>query len=187
MTTYRAPEPPTMRRLASLSLLIAAACSGADSNVKIGTTDGPRAPDDMAITTTTGAMMLTVRADSLRMRMSDAARATMDSEMTKSDTGTGFGAWVTRKAMGLARKGMSMEVSVPLSGVQDARVVGGTIVFTYKGATSDPFQAAKVNNRKLLESFKSEDAEQFAAYVRGRVGAGSAVPAPATSPAPTKF
>lgn len=176
-----------MRRLASFVLVLTAACSGGDSSVKIATADGARPPDDMAITTTKGEMMLTVRTDSMRMRISDAMRASVDSAMTKNDTGTGFGAWIARTAMGVARKGMSVEVSVPLSSVQDARVVDGTLVFTYKSGTRDPFQNVKANKRPLLESFKSEDAEQFAAYVRGRIGARGPVPAPARSPAPTKF
>jgi hypothetical protein len=182
-----------MRTLACFALVFVAACSGGDSSVKIATADGARPPDDMAITTTRGAMMLTVRADSMRMRISDAARATIDSAMTKNDTGTGFGAWVKRKAMGAARKGLSMEISVPLSNVQDARVVNGALVFTYKPGTRDPFQNVKADKSPLLESFKSEDAEQFAAFVRGRIGAGAPVAppakasAPAQSPAPTKF
>ena len=180
-----------MRRLASIAIVLAAACSAGDSNVKVSTSDAARPPDDMAITTAQGGMMLTVRADSMRMRISDAMRASVDSAMTAKDTGTGFGAWVARKAMGLARKGMSVEVSVPLSGVKDARVVAGTLVFTYAAGTRDPFQNVKANKRPLLESFKSEDAEQFAAYVRGRIGVGGAVTAPsksaAQSPAPTKF
>lgn len=176
-----------MRLFVSTALLLVAACSGGDSSVKISTADGARPPDDMAITTTKGEMMLTVRADSMRMRISDATRSSIDSAMAKNDTGTGFGAWIARKAMGVARKGLSMEVSVPLSGVQDARVANGALVFTYGPGTRDPFKNVKADKRPLLESFKSEDAEQFAAYVRGRIGAGPPPAAPAQSPAPTKF
>lgn len=175
-----------MRCLAAFALVVTAACSGGDSNVKVSLGDGPRAPDDMAITTTQGEMMLTIRADSLRMRISDTLRAKIDSQMAKRDTGKGFGAWIARKAMGAARKGMGLEVAVPLTSIDDARVANGALVFTYKAGTRDPFHNVKANKRPMLESFKPEDAEQFAAYVRGRIGVGTPTK-PAASPAPTKF
>ena len=76
-----------MRRLVPFAVVLMAACSGGDSGVKVSLAGGARPPDDMAITTTHGGMMLTVRADSMRMRLSDTLRASIDSAMATSDTG----------------------------------------------------------------------------------------------------
>ena len=117
-------------------------------------------------------MTLALRSDSIRMRMSDSARNKITTELKggPADTASGFGAWIARKAKGLAAKGIGMEMSIPVSSVQSASVdKRGAIVLVYKGGVSDPFANTKVNERPLMSAFARADGERFATMVSARI------------------
>ena len=155
--------------------LAAAAClagCGGDKHLDVNMSGADHGPDDIAITTTSGAMTLAVRSDSIRMRMSYSARNKVTAELKNgpSDTASGMGAWIARKAKGMAAKGLSMEMSMPIANVESAAVdKNGAIVIIYKGGVSDPFANTKVNQTPLMSAFARADAERFAALVSSKV------------------
>lgn len=157
--------------LALLALAASLAACGGDSNVDVNMSGPARGPDDLAITTTDGGMTLAVRADSIRMRIADSVRNKVAAELEtdKADTGSGFSAWLARKAKSVAAKGMNVEMSVPISNVEKAAVENGAIVLTFRAGAPNPFSGTKSNKRPLLESFSAPDAEKFVAMVQGKI------------------
>ena len=114
-----------MRRLPRLLILltVAAACGGdtPKSNIALKSEEGPRQPDDLGITTRDGGVVLGVRHDTVRVRLSDSARAKVKQEVAKetSDTGnSGIGSFIARKVGDVVAKTMELEVSVPVSAIK---------------------------------------------------------------------
>lgn len=162
-----------LRALAPLMMLSAVACFGrSDKTVSYSTnTAAVTMPDDIAITTTDGSMVLAVRHDTLLVRLSDKVRADASGKLDTSKVkGDGFGASIERFVKNSVDKGLSAEVSEPLSDFNDAKVESGTLIIVPRDKSkSPPFDHTKVNNRPLMSSFSPSDAEGFAAYVRARL------------------
>ena len=161
------------RALAMLILVSAVACFGrSDKTVSYSSTTGTvKMPDDIAITTTDGSMVLAVRHDTLLVRLSDKVRADASGKLDTSKVkGDGFGASIERFVKNSVDKGLSTEVSEPLSDFNDAKVENGTLIIVPRDKSkSPPFDHTKVNDRPLMQSFSQTDAEGFAAYVRARI------------------
>lgn len=159
--------------VAILIMLATVACFGrSDKTVSYSTTTAAvKMPDDIAITTTDGSMVLAVRHDTLRVRLSDKVRSDASGKFdTSKVTGNGFGASIERFVKNSVDKGLSAEVSEPLSDFSDAKVENGALIIVPRDKSkSPPFDHTKVNNRPLMQSFSQSDAEGFAAYVRARI------------------
>lgn len=162
-----------VRALAILLLVSTEACFGrTDKTVSYSSnSDAVKMPDDIAITTTDGSMVLAVRHDTLRVRLSDKVRSDASGKLDTSKVeGDGFGASMERFVKNSVDKGLSTEVSEPLSDFNDAKVENGTLIIVPRDKSkSPPFDHTKVNNRPLMQSFSPSDAEGFAAYVRARI------------------
>ena len=163
-------------RLTRLATALAAAALLAgcmrDKSIDVNMSGATHGPDDLAITTKTGAMSLAVRTDSIRMRMSDSARNKVTAELKggPDDTASGFGAMIARTAKRAAAKGLGLELSVPIANVESATVdADGKIVIVYRGGISDPFANTKVDGTPLMSAFARPDAEKFVALVRSKI------------------
>jgi|GEM_PF-3872269 len=161
------------RAFAILIMLSTVACFGrSDKTVSYSSnTAAVKMPDDIAITTTDGSMVLAVRHDTLRVRLSDSVRSEASGKLDTSKVkGDGFGAGIERFVKNSVDKGLSTEVSEPLSDFNDAKVENGTLIIVPRDKSkSPPFDHTKVNDRPLMQSFSKSDAEGFAAYVRARI------------------
>lgn len=162
-----------VRAFAVLILVSTVACFGrSDKTVSYSSnSDAVKMPDDIAITTTDGSMVLAVRHDTLRVRLSVKVRSDASGKLDTSNVkGDGFGANIERFVKNSVDKGLSTEVSEPLSDFNDAKVENGTLIIVPRDKSkSPPFDHTKVNNRPLMQSFSPSDAEGFAAYVRARI------------------
>ena len=161
------------RAFAILIMLSTVGCSGRDNKTVSysSNTDAVKTADDIAITTTDGSMVLAVRHDTLLMRFSDKVRADVSGKLdTSKAKGNGFGASIEQFVKNSVDKGLSTEVSEPLSDFNDAKVENGTLILVPRDKSkSPPFDHTKSNNRPLMQSFSKSDAEGFAAYVRTRI------------------
>ena len=85
-----------MTRVFAASLGLALAACGADTRLRLNEDPAKRGKDEMAITSHDGKMVLAVRLDSIRMRLSDSARkaVTADIATNTTDTNGGVGAWI---------------------------------------------------------------------------------------------
>ena len=161
------------RGILATSLLLLVACRGGaeKEGVAMSKSAENRAPDAIAIVTTDGSMMLAVRADSIRMRLSDSVLAEaskgLDSSTAKGD---GFSASIEKFVKKTVKSGLGMELTVAISTLKDARVEHGAIVLENKsGSTKSVFSSTKVDKKPLLESFSAADAERFVKAVKERI------------------
>ncbi len=155
-------------------VVILAACGGGDSKSSIAasTPEGPRAADDLAITSHDGGMVLAIRHDTIRMRLSDSARATAKTEMAKAtaDTSGGsIGNWIKAKVVSTVEKGMQMEMSVPVTGVKLLVREDSSIRFEMKDGKSVVGFSSKSKSKGTVGSFKPDDAEKFVAFVKPKL------------------
>lgn len=162
------------RAIVTASLLMLAACRGGGENEGVAMSQPhseKRAPNAIAIVTLDGSMTLAVRADSIRMRLSDSVLAeaskSLDSSSAKED---GFGASIEKFVKKTVKSGLGMELTVAISTLKDARVEHGVIVLeTKSGSTKSVFEGTKVDKKPLLESFSAADAERFVKAVKERI------------------
>lgn len=161
-----------MIRSSRLLLLVVAlaACDGDDakSSIKVASTEGPRPADDLAIATRDGGMLLAVRHDTIRMRLSDSARRVAQSEMAKAtqDTSGGaIGSWIKEKALGLVAEGMKIEMSVPVAGIKSLTREDSSIHFEMRDGKSGFSFGSKGKSKGNVGPFSPSDADKFIAYV----------------------
>jgi hypothetical protein len=166
-----------MKNLMVLPLLAAAVgCFGGESKsapvaMSKAPADGKRPADDIAIVTTDGAMTMAVRADSIRMRFSDSSRKEINKDLDTSKVqGNGFGASIEKMVKEKVQTGFAMEVTTPVSELEDARYEDGGIVLVYRDKSKkSPFSGTSVNNKPLLKSFSQQDSEKMVAYLKSHL------------------
>ena len=161
-----------MTRVFAASLGLALAACGADTRLRLNEDPAKRGKDEMAITSHDGKMVLAVRLDSIRMRLSDSARkaATADIATNTTDTSGGVGAWIASKAGEFATKGVGLEASVAISSVASVEVKDSSVKLVMKGGRSVAFGGGDKGRAKgEFGAFAPADAERFAAYLRPRL------------------
>ncbi len=165
-----------MKRLAIVSLVLVAACGGGDKDPKAGISmavpnEAEKVAEDLAITTTDGSMTLAVRGDSLRLRLSDATREKVRSELdTAKVDGDGFGARIAKAVKSKVAQGIGMEMTIALSSIKAARLEGDRIVLESKETGKELFDGTQSNGKALVESFSNADAKKLVDFVQRRLG-----------------
>ena len=138
-------------RLAACVLPIAlAACShGEAEHVSFSSSDTARAlpplgPEDVAVTSTDGAVMMAVVGDTVRMQLTDSLRDHVRSEVEHSvakDSSDGIGGMIARTVggavSGAVSGAMGFVVRVPVQDVEDIRYEHGRIMFSTRGTRGD--------------------------------------------------
>jgi hypothetical protein len=164
-----------MRRLPRLLLLltVAAACGGdrPKGNVVINSTDGAKQPDDLAITTRDG-VILGVRHDTVRVRLSDSARAKVKQEVAKetSDTsGFGIGSFIARKVGDAVAKTMDMELSVPVSSIKSVTQEDSSVRFVMRDGSKGLGFGNNSKSKGTIGSFAPADVEKFVKFLQPKL------------------
>ena len=155
-------------------VVVLAACGGGDAkgSIAVSTPEGPRAADDLAITTHDGGMILGVRHDTIRMRLSDSARATAKKEMAKAtaDTSGGsIGNWIKAKVVSTVEKGMQLEMSVPVTSIRSLAREDSSIRFEMKDGKSVVGFSSKSKSKGTVGTFAPADADKFIAFVHPKL------------------
>jgi hypothetical protein len=147
--------------------------------------DRERAPEDMAVSRRDSALALgegdvaILNADSsvemavvgqnIIVRLSD---KTMDKIRHETDTSavrdSGIGGSIERLVKSTVRSALSQQVKYPLAEVTDARYEDGEIRLNVNGRQPRLFANTKVGGKRLMESFRPDDAERFVAAVNAR-------------------
>ena len=107
------------------------------------------------------------------------ARSTLPSSLAKvrqkTDTsavsGTGLGASIEKMVKASVQDAIGTRIGVPVSAVKDVRYDGARLVFDWNGKAPADFANAKVNNKDVMASFSTGDAQQFVDAVRARKAA----------------
>jgi len=170
------------RALALLSLVVAAACGRGDhprvdvagSNVTLDTTaaraaaDEPLGPGDVRVTSTDGAVILSLVGDSVRMQLSDSLRDKVKSELDSSKDG--FAGLITRSVSGIVSNAMGFVVRVPVRDIEDVRYEDGQIKLRSRGGKGNFSMGGDKDGKdgKGHASFSPADGERFVAAVKAR-------------------
>ena len=157
-------------RLLPLALVLAA-CGSGDTSFKVNDDPARRSADDMHIVTRTGEMVLAVRGDSVRMRLSDSSRKAAAAKIARSttDTSGGVAAWISAQVGSVAQKGIGLEVSVAVSSIASVEAKDSTVTIVTKGGTGIRFFGVGGKSDGRIGGFLPSDAEQFATYLRPRI------------------
>ena len=164
-----------MKRLAVVSLLALMACGSDKKEKEPAVMSMPSAqnagPEDIAVTTTDGSMTLAVRGDSLRLRLSDATREKVRSELDTSKVeGDGFAARIKKAVKSKVAAGIGMEMAIPLSSIKTARLEGNKLVIESKQTGKALFDGTQANGKALVEAFSPDDAKKLIDYINGKIG-----------------
>ena len=97
---------------------------------------------------------------------------TMDKVRKETDTSavkdSGFGGSIERFVKKTVQSTLGQQFEYPMSDVRDARYENGAIVLDVNGREPRLLANTKVGGKKLLESFRPEDAQRFVAAVNAK-------------------
>ena len=130
-------------------------------------------PGDMRIYNADSTVDLVLFGDKILAGLSPKTIAKVRGELEASaskDT-SGVGGSISRIVKTSVAGAIGTHAAFPLNEIRDVRYEGDRIVVDWKsGKQNDLFGNTKVNNSKLSNSFRREDAERFIEAVRARLG-----------------
>lgn len=173
---------PTSRftLLLAASVVSASACRHGDEDARVpmrlsratdtSHANAPLKDGDIRITSVDGGVDLALVGDSISGGLS---RQTLDKVRHDTDTnavsGSGFGASIEKMVKGTVQSALATRVVFALTDVKDVRYDGKKLAFDFNGKPPASFGKVKVNdNKDVLESFSSDDAQRFVIAVRAR-------------------
>jgi hypothetical protein len=171
-----------MRRSASIwfGLAVLAAACGRDSDDRgSAQIQGNMARRDSALTLGPGDLKIVNEDSSVEMavvgqqivvRLSDKTMAKVREGTDTSHTDSGFGGSIERMVKRTVQSALGQQMTYPLSEVRDAKYEDGAIVFDVQGKQPRLLANTKFNGRKLLESFRPDDAKRFVDAVNKKKG-----------------
>lgn len=126
-------------------------------------------PGDVKITNEDSSVDMAVVGQKIVVRLSD---KTMNKVRRETDTSavkdSGFGGSIERFVKKTVQSTLGQQFEYPMSDVRDARYENGTIVLDVNGREPRLLANTKVGGKKLLESFRPEDARRFVAAVNAK-------------------
>ncbi len=160
----------TLLRLLPIAFALTA-CGRGDTAFKVNDDPSKRAADDMHIVTRTGEMVLGVRGDSVRMRLSDSGRKAASAEIRKStaDSSGGMVAWISEQVGTVVQKGIGLEVSAAITGIESVSAKDSAVTIVMKGGAGIRFFGVGGKSDGRIGGFTPADAEKFVAYLSPRL------------------
>jgi hypothetical protein len=126
-------------------------------------------PGDVKITNEDSSVDMAVVGQKIVVRLSD---KTMDKVRRETDTSavkdSGFGGSIERFVKKTVQSTLGQQFEYPIADVRDARYENGAIVLDVNGREPRLLANTKVGGKKLLESFRPEDAQRFVAAVNAK-------------------
>ena len=124
---------------------------------------------DVAIVNTDSSVEMAVVGQNIIVRLSD---KTMNRVRQETDTSavrdSGIGGSIERLVKSTVQSALSQQVKYPIADVSDARYEGGEIKLAVNGSQPRLFTNTKIGGKRLMESFRPDDAERFVAAVNAR-------------------
>jgi hypothetical protein len=128
-------------------------------------------PGDVKITNTDTSVDLAVVGKKIVVRLSDKTMAKVHKETdTMALKDSGFGASIEKFVKKTVQSALGQQFEYPLSDVRDARYENGAIVLDVNGKEPRLLANTKVGGKKLMESFRPDDAQRFVAAVNAKKG-----------------
>jgi hypothetical protein len=136
--------------------------AGRDSTLALG-------EGDVAIVNTDSSVEMAVVGQNIVVRLSDKTMSRVRQETdTSAVRDSGIGGSIERLVKSTVRSALSRQVTYPVRQVNDARYENGEIKLVVDGRQPALFTNTKVGGRRLMESFRPEDAERFVTAVNAR-------------------
>jgi hypothetical protein len=163
-----------------MGVLVVAACGRRDSKDRGGVeSQGNVAhrdsalvlgPGDVRIVNEDSSVEMAVVGQQIVVRLSD---KTMEKVRRETDTSalkdsSGFGASIEKMVKRTVQSALGQQFTYPLTDVRDAKYEDGAIVLDVNGKQPRLLANTKFNGRKLLESFRPDDAKRFVAAVNAK-------------------
>lgn len=124
---------------------------------------------DVAIVNTDSTIEMAVVGEDIIVRLSDKSMSRIRQETdTSAVSDSGIAGSIERLVKSTVQSALSRQVKYPLAQVSDARYENGEIKLTVDGKQPRLFGNAKINGKRLMETFRPEDAERFVAAVNAR-------------------
>lgn len=161
-----------MKRMMTVVLVLALAACGGDAKVAVTMGNGETGPvlneGDVQVTSTDGALILSVAGDSVFMQLSDSLRESVRSEVAQKTTprSEGVGGAIEKLvggAVGAAVKAaMGFTVRVPADAIEHLRYEDGNLRFDVKGSNIHmSSKGGDTGNSDNGGAFLEEDATRF--------------------------
>jgi hypothetical protein len=128
-------------------------------------------PGDMKITNEDSSVDLAVVGQQIVVRLSDKTMAQVRKETdTSAIKDSGFGGSIEKFVKRTVQSTLGQQFEYPVSDVREARYENGAIVLNVNGKEPRLLANTKVGGKKLMESFRPEDAQRFVAAVNAKKG-----------------
>ncbi|HEY2379143.1 MAG TPA: hypothetical protein VGH98_24390 [Gemmatimonadaceae bacterium] len=135
-----------------------------DSAVTLG-------PGDVRIVNEDSSVEMAVVGQQIIVRLSEKTMNKVRQETDTTHTDSGFGGSIERMVKRTVQSALGQQMTYPLSDVRDAKYEDGAIVLDVNGNKQPRLLSnTKFNGRKLLESFRPDDARRFVAAVNKKKG-----------------
>ena len=128
-------------------------------------------PGDIKITNADSSVDMALVGQKILVKLSDKTMAKVHQETdTMGVQGSGLGASIEKMVKRTVASTLGQQFEYPLSDVKDARYENGTIILDVNGKEPRLLANTKVGGKKLMESFRPEDAKRFVAAVNAKKG-----------------
>ena len=133
------------------------------------TSMAPLQEGDIRITSVDGGVDLALIGDSISGGLSQQTLSKVRHDTdTNAVSGSDLGASIEKMVKGTVQSALGTRVVIALSDVQDVRYDGKRLVFDWNGKPHSGFFQVRTDNKDVLESFGSDDAQRFVVAVRAR-------------------
>ncbi|HKW48576.1 MAG TPA: hypothetical protein VJN70_14100 [Gemmatimonadaceae bacterium] len=128
-------------------------------------------PGDVIVVNEDSSVEMAVVGQQIVVRLSDKTMNKVRQETDTTHTDSGFGGSIERMVKRTVVSALGQQMTYPLSEVRDAKYEDGAIVLDANGNRQPRlFSNTKFNGKKLLESFRPDDAKRFVDAVNKKKG-----------------
>ena len=126
-------------------------------------------PGDVKITNADSSVDMAVVGQQIVVRLSDKTMAKVREETDTSKVkDNGFGGSIEKMVKKTVASALGQQYTYPLADVRDARYENGRIVLDVNGREPRLLANTEVGGKKVMESFRPEDAQRFVAAVNSK-------------------
>jgi hypothetical protein len=126
-------------------------------------------PGDVKITNADSSVDMAVVGQQIVVRLSDKTMAKVREETdTAKVKDNGFGGSIEKMVKKTVASALGQQYTYPLSDVRDARYENGRIVLDVNGREPRLLANTEVGGKKVMESFRPDDAQRFVAAVNAK-------------------
>lgn len=156
-------------------MLIAAGCGRrdrrserTDANVARRDSVLTLGPGDVQITNADSSVDMAVVGQQIVVRLSDKTMAKVREGTDTSRADSGFGGSIEKMVKRTVASALGQQYTYPLADVRDARYENGRIVLDVNGREPRMLANTQVGGKKVMESFRPDDAQRFVAAVNAK-------------------